>query len=141
MGRKKKNKCQNMPVPTNGWDVLKTLVDGLFNLISLSKAAAVGFLWFVIRDMIFVFNLPKDYDYSAHILNNEFLEYLIQDDNKILLVMGCLIVFLIVACLALIGYCAFLRHEINRMAEVRSQAIHGDEKIKQHNSSNIENEV
>ena len=143
MSRKKKNKNQNqnqnVPVATNGWDVLKTLVDGVFNLVSLSKAAAIGFLWFVIRDMIFVFNLPEGYDYAAHLLNSEFLEYLMKDDNKIILAMVCLIGFLIVACFALIGYCVFLRHEINRMAEVRSQAIHSNEKIKEHSSSDIEN--
>ena len=130
-------KGKNRPVPTNGWDVLKAIVDGLFDLMSLSKVAAVGALWYIIRDFIYVLHLPEDYDYANNLLKIEFLEYLLNSENKIITVESSLIVVLIVFCLALIRYNKFLRKEISRMAEVRSEAIHGKEKIQLHTTSDI----
>ena len=124
-------------MPTNGWDVLKAIVDGLFDLMSLSKVAAVGALWYIIRDFIYVLHLPEDYDYANNLLKIEFLEYLLNSENKIITVESSLIVVLIVFCLALIRYNKFLRKEISRMAEVRSEAIHGKEKIQLHTTSDI----
>ena len=138
MGRRKKGTYRNVQAETNGWDVLKALVDGLFNFISLSNAAAIAVIWFIVRDVIYVIHLPKDFNYADHLLKNDFLVYLVEDDNKIVLAMGALIIFLIVACIALILYCVFLRKEVERMAEARSKAIHGKETIKKHSSSDLD---
>lgn len=132
--RKRRRKTSN-PTPTNGWDVLKALIDGLFDFISLNKMAALGVFWYIIRDVIFVFNLPSDYDYSSRLLNTQFLEYLFDNENIIVVIESAIIVFLIIACVALILHCSFLRKEINRISKIRSEAIHGKEKIKTHTSS------
>lgn len=121
--------------PTNAMDVAKAIVDGFFDLISLNKVAAIAVLWFILRDMIFVFKLPDDYNYAQNLLNAKIIEYFLGNDNIIVVVETAFIVFLVVACIALILYCRFLRKEIDRMAEVRSRAIHGKEKIRVHNSS------
>lgn len=137
MGNKGKSKEQNKEVPsvTNGWDVLKSIIDGLFDFISLNKVAALGLFWYIIRDMIFVFHLPDDYDYASHLLNSEFLEYLFNNENILVVVESTLIVVLVIACFALILHSIFLRKEINRISEARSNAIHGKENIKKHTTS------
>lgn len=135
MGNKKRERYENASDVTNGWDVLKAIVDGLFNFISLNKMAALGVLWYIIRDAIFVLNLPEDYDYSSNLLKSDFLEYFFDNDNIIIVVESAIIVILLVACIALIIHSVFLRKEINRISEVRSEAIHGKEKIKNHTSS------
>lgn len=135
MSNRKKHERRNNPTPTNGWDVLKAFIDGLFNFISLNKVAALGVFWYIIRDVIFVFNLPEDYDYSSHLLNSQFLEYLFDNENIIIVIESAIIVFLGIACVALIIHCSFLRKEIKRMSKIRSEAIHGTEKIKTHRSS------
>ena len=135
MSNRKRSRKTSNPTSTNGWDVLKSLIDGLFNFISLNKMAALGVFWYIIRDVIFVFNLPSDYDYSSRLLNTQFLEYLFDNENIIVVIESAIIVFLIIACVALILHCSFLRKEINRMSKIRSEAIHGKEKIKTHTSS------
>lgn len=135
MGNKKRERYEKASDVTNGWDVLKAIVDGLFNFISLNKMAALGVLWYIIRDAIFVLNLPEDYDYSSNLLKSDFLEYFFDNDNIIIVVESAIIVILLVACIALIIHSVFLRKEINRISEVRSEAIHGKEKIKNHTSS------
>ena len=135
MGNKKRKKVQEVRGETNGWDVLKAIIDGLFDFMSLNKVAALGALWYIIRDIIFVFNLPEDYDYSSHLLNGEFLEYLFDNENTIIVVESAIIVVLAISCLFLIIHSIFLRKEINRISEVRSEAIHGKEKIKNHTTS------
>ena len=97
--------------------------------------AALGVLWYIIRDVIFVLNLPEDYDYASNLLNSDFLEYFFDNDNIIIVVESAIIVILLIACIALIIHTNFLRKEINRMSEIRSEAIHGKEKIKNHMSS------
>lgn len=72
MGNKKRERYEKASDVTNGWDVLKAIVDGLFNFISLNKMAALGVLWYIIRDAIFVLNLPEDYDYSSNLLKSDF---------------------------------------------------------------------
>lgn len=135
MGNKKRGRDEKPSEVTNGWDVLKAIVDGLFNFISLNKMAALGVLWYIIRDVIFVLNLPEDYDYASNLLNSDFLEYFFDNDNIIIVVESAIIVILLIACIALIIHTNFLRKEINRMSEIRSEAIHGKEKIKNHMSS------
>lgn len=137
MARKSNNRNKAKQLPTNGWDVLKALIDGIFSLMSLNKMAAVGVFWYLLRDMIYVFNLPAGYDYENHLLNFEFLEYLINHENTIITIESALIIFLAVACISLILFNGFLRKEITRMAEVRRKAIHGKEKIDLHNTSDI----
>lgn len=58
------------------------------------------------------------------------MEYFFDNDNIIIVVESAIIVILLVACIALIIHSVFLRKEINRISEVRSEAIHGKEKIK-----------
>lgn len=134
MARIKRDRGENTR-STNGMDVAKAIVDGFFDLISLNKAAALGVLWFIFRDIIFVLKLPDDYNYANNLLNAELIEYFLGNDNIIIVVETAFIVFLVVACIALIIHCRFLRKEIDRMAEVRSRAIHGKEKIHVHRSS------
>lgn len=122
---------------TNGWDVLKSFIDGIFNFISLSKVAALGVLWYIIRDIIYVFHLPKDYNYGEHLLKNDFLELLTANDNTIVVIETSIIIFLIVACVAMILYILFLRKEIDRISNVRSKAMHVKEKLETHNTSNL----
>ncbi|MCR1918756.1 hypothetical protein NSA48_06885 [Frisingicoccus caecimuris] len=137
---RKKNKSRNDIRPqTNVWDVVKALIDGFFNFISLSKVAALAILWFIIRDIIFVLHLPEDYDYAEHLLNDGFLSYLIQNDNILIIVLVSIVAFLFFACVSMILYIIFLRNEIKRMATVRSEAIHGKEKINIHTSSELGN--
>ncbi len=135
MGNKKRERSKNTAKETNGWDVLKAAIDGLFNFISLNKVAALGLLWYIIRDVIFVFNLPEDYDYSSNLLNSEFLEYLFDNENIIIVIESAIIAVLLISCIALIIHSFFLRKEISRVSEVRSEAIHGKEKIKKHSTS------
>lgn len=135
MGNKKRERSKSIAKETNGWDVLKAAIDGLFNFISLNKVAALGLLWYIIRDVIFVFNLPEDYDYSSNLLNSEFLEYLFDNENIIIVIESAIIAVLLISCIALIFHSFFLRKEISRVSEVRSEAIHGKEKIKKHSTS------
>lgn len=130
-----KNSEKETSRPTNRMDVAKAIIDGIFDLISLNKVGALGALWFIIRDMIFVFKLSDNYDYANNLLNIEFIEYFLENDNIIIVGETAVIIFLIAACIALIIFCRLLRKEIDRMAEVRSEAIHGKEKIRVHNSS------
>ena len=135
MGNKKHERNKKVANATNGWDVLKAIIDGVFNFISLNKVAALGVLWYIIRDVIFVFNLPEDYDYSENLLNTEFLEYLFDNENIVIVIESIIIVALFISCIALIIHTIFLRKEINRISEIRSEAIHGKEKIRKHTTS------
>lgn len=133
-GNNKKRKKQVIH-QTNGWDVLKAIVDGVFNFLSLGNVAAFAICWFIIRDIIFVINLPKDYDYGAHLLNSDFLEYIANNDNIMIIVLIGIGLFLLISCIALIMYILFLKREIKRVAAARSEAMHGKEKINHHSSS------
>lgn len=135
MGKGKGKNTAN--TPTNGWDIVKTIVDGIFGMMSINKAAAFVVFWFVIRDIIYVSHLPEDFDYASRLLNYEFFEYLVENENILITTESAIIIFLLVACIGLISYCILLRKEISRMADVRSQAIHGKEKIRIHSTSNI----
>lgn len=120
---------------TNGWDVLKTLVDGFFKLMSLSKIAAFAVFWYIARDIIFVLRLPSNYDYENHLLNIDFLEHLVNNDNILIIILVCVVAFWLVTSFGLIGYIILLKREIDRLCEVRSEAMHGTEKIKEHITS------
>lgn len=135
MGAKKQRKSNEIHAATNCWDVLKAIIDGLFDFISLNKVAALGVLWYIIRDIIFVFNLPEDYDYSSHLLNGEFLEYLFENENIIIVIESAVIAVLVISCIFLIIHSIALRKEIKRISDVRSEAIHGKEKIVNHMTS------
>lgn len=120
---------------TNGWDVLNTLVDCFFKMMSLSKIAAFAVFWYIVRDIIFVLKLPLNYDYENHLLNVDFLEHLINNDNILIIVLVCIIAFLLVASIGLIGHNILLNKEISRICDVRSKAMHGAEKLKEHRTS------
>lgn len=122
-----------------GWDILKVIIDGLFSLISIGKAIPFALIWFVIRDMIFVSHLPPDYKYAENLLKDEFLEFVMSGDNTVVVVLICIIFALIVGSVGLIGYCFFLKNEIERISESRKKAMHGKEKLKKHNTSDIDN--
>ena len=124
---------------TNGWDILKGIIDGLFSLISIGKVIPFAVIWFVIRDMIFVSRLPSDYQYAENLLKDEFLEFVMSGDNTVVVVLICIIFVLIVGCVGLIGYCFFLKNEIKRISESRKKAMHGKEKLRRHNTSDIDN--
>ena len=133
MGRKIIKNDENRH--TNGWDVLSKIVDGFFGLFNLPQMAAVAIGWIVIRDMIFVFKLPKDYDYAGQLLPLDFITKLLSNDNTFVMICIIIIVVLICACLCLIGYCKILKKEIDRISETRSKAMHLQEKIEVHTSS------
>lgn len=122
--------------PTNGWDVLKAIVDGLFNVLGFSKAAAFALFWFIIRDIIFVIKLPADYNYAGHLLDEvKILSYITENDNILILVLFALCVVFLIVIISLIIHNNFLRKEITRIAEARSQAMHGEHKLTMHVSS------
>nr|DAG68605.1 MAG TPA: hypothetical protein [Caudoviricetes sp.] len=133
MGRKLAN--NNEIRPTNGWDVLSKIIDGFFGLFNLPQIASVAIAWIIVRDIIFVFRLPKEYDYAGQLLPLDFISKLLSNDNTLVIVCIILIIVLICACICLIGYCKVLKNEINRISNVRSQAIHGKENIEVHTSS------
>lgn len=122
---------------TNVWDVLKAIVDGLFNFMNLSKVAALAIFWFIVRDIIFVVNLPKGYDYAGHLLNEKFLEYIVSNDNVFIIVLIGVVLFFGFSCVSLIFYVFILKAEIKRIAKSRSRAMHAREKLKEHNTSEM----
>ena len=122
--------------PTNGWDVLKAIVDGLFNSLGFSKAAAFTLFWFVIRDIIFVIKLPTDYNYAEHLLDAvKILSYITKNDNILIPVLFVICVVSFIFIIFLFIHNNFLRKEITRIAEARSQAMHGEHKLTMHVSS------
>lgn len=130
---KKKN---NNYIPTNGWDVLKSCVDGLFNFMSLPKVGAFALFWFIVRDIIYVINLPEDFNYAANLLEaKNILEYIFQNDNIILEILILFCIFLLICVVSLICHNIYLRKEIKRIAQTRSDAMHREHKLHQHTSS------
>ncbi|MGN0506650.1 MAG: hypothetical protein ACI4FZ_08820 [Lachnospiraceae bacterium] len=128
---------------TNVWDFLCVVFQELFN-IKIRKVAALYFLWLLLRDVYFTFRLPKDFDFSSKI-SDEFkmLQLILGDRTKTVVIFVAIILVLVVVIISLIVHIIHYRKEIDRMAEVRSEAMHGitagkKSPIARHVSSNID---
>jgi hypothetical protein len=125
---------------TNGWDFLTSLFNNLFNL-KLSKVGALFLLWFLIRDVIFVVRLPKTYNFGDALLKEtQIFKYIFQSDSLAIVILAAIIILLVVVIVMLIIYITIIRKEIQDMAKIRSDLMHGREKstispIKEHVST------
>lgn len=123
---------------TNGWDFLISLFNSVFNL-KLSKIGALFLLWFLIRDVIFVIKLPKDYSFGDNLIDEiKMIERIMQNESLPWVIVIAVIIVLVLIIVLLVGYIRIIRKEIGSIAEVRKELMHG---LKDGNLSHIKNHV
>lgn len=125
---------------TNFFDVIIALFNFVANLISPKKAIAICVLYMtVIQNLILLFKSGTYEQASSYSYKDTAVAVLTSFMKGqlpiVIVVLGAIIVFLIIAIIALILYNGTLRKEIKRLAGERSSLMHDSGKIKTHRSS------
>jgi len=126
---------------TNMADVCLAIVNGFFNMFKFEKVAVVVILYLLIRDAIFVSKLSENSDVSKWLIDTEIINKILGDDNRLIFVLGCIIILLVIVILIIIFWVIpIYKKEIERLAKIRSQLMHepdedGNVKVRKHNTS------
>lgn len=126
---------------TNMADVFIALINGFFNLIKIEKISCILVLYLIYRDYCFVNRLSQNSDVSKWLIDTNVLNVILQSDNTIIMMLGCVVATLAVIILIIIFWVIPIhKKEIERLTDIRSQLMHnpdedGKVKIKQHKSS------
>lgn len=111
---------------TNGWDVVKAIFNGLFNLFKIEKIICIIILYLMYRDNYFYHNLPIDSDFSKYLIDTNIINRVFETQNLLVIVLFSIIA----VCIAIIIIQIIITRlvyvkEIKRLTEERKELMHG----------------
>lgn len=124
---------------TNIWDVLVTIINGLFNLLKIEKIACIAVVYLLARDAYFSYHISDPAMIKEYLISAAILEEILLNDNSLVVVLAFVIVFLLSGLIASILVIKFVyKKEIDRLSSVRSELLHSEgTPLKVHNTSSV----
>lgn len=126
---------------TNFADVLLAIVNGIFNLLKISKIICILVLYLIWRDYRIISTLPEGADVSEYLIDTKIINRIFDNDNIAIIVMGVVIgALLVIIGILIFAVIPMHKKEISRLSEERRELLHmpdrnGNVKLKKHSSS------
>lgn len=111
---------------TNLWDVVKTLINGIFNLLKIEKIISLLVVYLIYRDYYFSHKIPNNSDFAKYLIDTNIINRIFDTQNTLTIVLFAVIVVCIAVIIIqiIVTRLVYIK-EINRLTLERKELMHG----------------